>query len=59
VRPARIENPDVEGAENLLRADDNNVSNFESLNQRMEEAGQFGATWGAHIPYPPPERRRR
>jgi hypothetical protein len=25
---------------------------FDDLNERIREAGQFGATWGAHVPLP-------
>ena len=39
--------------QDLLRSGDPGSSGG-SLSERMAEAGEFGATWGAHIPMPGP-----
>jgi hypothetical protein len=49
--PVSIEADQMADGEDLLRAGDGDTDR-ESLGRRMEEAGQFGATWGAHIPLP-------
>lgn len=37
--------------EDLLRSGQGDAGR-EPLSRRMGEAGQFGATWGAHVPLP-------
>jgi hypothetical protein len=46
VTPTRIAEGKVSDGSDLLRSDD---SQGGSLHDRMQEAGQFGATWGSHI----------
>ena len=47
VTPTRIAEGQASDGSDLLRSDDPESG---SLHDRMQEAGQFGATWGAHIP---------
>ena len=47
VTPTRIAEGQASDGSDLLRSDDPDSG---SLHDRMQEAGQFGATWGAHIP---------
>jgi hypothetical protein len=46
VTPSRIAEEQVTDGSDLLRSDDPESG---SLRDRMQEAGQFGATWGSHI----------
>jgi hypothetical protein len=46
VTPSRIAEEQVRDGGDLLRSDDPESG---SLHDRMQEAGEFGATWGAHI----------
>jgi hypothetical protein len=48
--PLRIDEEQVADGQDLLRAGDSGGG--ESLNKRMSQAAEFGATWGAHIPLP-------
>jgi hypothetical protein len=50
VTPTRIAEEPVTDGNDLLRSDDPERG---SLHDRMQEAGQFGATWGAHIALQP------
>ena len=45
--PTRIAEGQASDGSDLLRSDDPESG---SLHDRMQDAGQFGATWGAHIP---------
>jgi hypothetical protein len=47
VTPTKIAERQARDGSDLLRSDDPESG---SLHDRMQEAGQFGATWGAHIP---------
>jgi hypothetical protein len=47
VTPTRIAEGQASDGSDLLRSDDPESG---SLHDRMQEAGQFGATWGAHVP---------
>ena len=49
VTPTRIAEAQASDGSDLLRSDHPESG---SLHDRMQEAGQFGATWGAHIPLP-------
>jgi hypothetical protein len=51
VTPSRIEEIQAADGQDLLRAGDNDPDH-ESLNQRLGDAAQFGATWGSHVPLP-------
>ncbi len=53
VTPTRIEEEQVANGNDLLRSGDSGGGG-QSLTERMVEAGQFGATWGSHIPLPNP-----
>jgi hypothetical protein len=52
VTPTRIAEGRASNGSDLLRSDDPESG---SLHDRMQEAGQFGATWGAHIPLHNPQ----
>ena len=52
VTPTRIAEGQASDGSDLLRSDDPESG---SLHDRMQEAGQFGATWGAHIPLNDPQ----
>jgi hypothetical protein len=52
VTPTRIAEGQASDGSDLLRSDDPHSG---SLHDRMQEAGQFGATWGAHIPLNNPQ----
>jgi hypothetical protein len=54
VTPTRIAEGQASDGRDLLRSDDPESG---SLHDRMQEAGQFGATWGAHIPRKNPQDR--
>jgi hypothetical protein len=45
VTPTRIGDVQVSDGSDLLRSDDPESG---SLHDRVQEAGQFGATWGSH-----------
>jgi hypothetical protein len=46
----KVEEVQAGDGSDLLRAGD--PAGGESLNERLHEAAQFGATWGAHAPLP-------
>jgi hypothetical protein len=46
-----VEELEMRDGRDLLRAGEGGGDEG-SLHQRLHEAGQFGATWGAHIPLP-------
>ena len=52
VTPTRIAEGQASDGSDLLRSDDPESG---SLHDRMQEAGQFGATWGSHIPLSNPQ----
>lgn len=49
--PERIEEEQLPDGQDLLRAGDSDTG-AGTLNERMAEAGEFGATWGSHLPMP-------
>jgi hypothetical protein len=55
VTPTRIAEGRASDGSDLLRSDDPQSG---SLHDRMQEAGQFGATWGAHIPLNNPQEEK-
>jgi hypothetical protein len=57
VTATRIEEEPASDGADLLRSGDPGSGDGESLGQKLNEAGQFGATWGAHIPMPGPDSR--
>ena len=50
-RPVPIEADEIRDGRDLLHAGEGG-GEVGSLQQRLHEAGQFGATWGAHVPLP-------
>ena len=49
VTPTRIAEGQASDGSDLIRSDDPASG---SLHDRLQEAGQFGATWGSHIAMP-------
>ncbi len=49
VTPSMIAEEQVSDGSDLLRADHPSSG---SIRDRMQEAGEFGASWGSHIPLP-------
>ena len=50
VTPSRIVEEQTADGSDLLRAGDGDGGAGGTLNERLQDAGQFGATWGSHIP---------
>ncbi len=58
VTPTMVEEEQATDGSDLIRSGDagsgSGSGSGGSLHERLADAGQFGATWGAHIPLPGP-----